>query len=226
MDRILKICFAFLNLDSSNINFASSSELRGFLGNTFIEDIEFHHHHLHHHDKDSFYYNYPLIQYKQIDGRLLVLGIEECFQIVFNKIPKLDYITNKSGKKIKINSIELKTQKFCIRQIDTKTYVFQNPWIALNSNNFKKFVSSSLPKKRLFFENILIGNILSMLKGLDIFIDFRLSLIIKDIVPIPIFLNNTSFLAFKSTFSTNILLPEYIGLGKSVSKGFGTLIWQ
>ncbi|MER5175731.1 MAG: CRISPR-associated endonuclease Cas6 [Candidatus Nitrosocosmicus sp.] len=219
MDRALKICYAFIDFDSSNKDFISSSSLRGFFGNNFIDDVEFHHH-----IENSFFYNYPLIQYKRIGDRLVVLGIEKYSQIIFNKISQIDYITNGYGKRIKINNIELKTRKFCIVQMDitTTTYKFQSPWLALNSENFKKFISSSLPKKS-FLENILIGNILSMLKGLKIFIDFKLSIIIKDIIPAPILLNNNSFLAFKATFSANILLPEYIGLGKSVSKGFGTL---
>jgi hypothetical protein len=117
---------------------------------------------------------------------------------------------------------ELKNRIFNIKQLEKKIYKFQNPWIALNSDNFKKFISSSLPKKG-FLENILIGNILSILKGLGIFIDFKLSIIIQDVLPSPIILNNNSFIAFKGTFSANILLPDYIGLGKSVSKGFGTI---
>ncbi len=217
MDRALKICYAFIDLDNDDDHEIRSSSLRGFFGNNFIDDIEFHHH-----IENSFFYNYPLIQYKRIDDRPVVLGIEKYSQIIFNTISKVEYITNSYGKRIKINNVELKTRTFYIKQIETKTYKFQNPWIALNSENFKKFLSISLPKK-IFLENILIGNILSMLKGLGIFIDFKLSIIIQDILPSPIILNNNSFIAFKAIFSANILLPDYIGLGKSVSKGFGTI---
>lgn len=218
MDKDVKVCYAFIDCDYSNNDFNHASSLHGFFGNNFIDDVEFHHH-----TENSFFYNYPHIQYKQIGDRLVVVGINKYAQIIFNKISQLEYITNRHGKRININNIEIKTRKYYIGQIDTTMYKFQNPWIALNSENFKKFISSSLPKKS-FLENILIGNILSMLKGLKIFIDFKLSITLKDIVPTPIFLNNHSFLAFKAKFSTNILLPEYIGLGKSVSKGFGTLL--
>jgi hypothetical protein len=220
MVKELRICYAYIDFDDSNNDYVSSSSLRGFFGNYFIDDVEFHHH-----IENSFFYNYPLIQYKRICNRLVILGIEKYCQIIFNKISKIDHITNSYGKKIKVNNIELKIRKYQIKQKDTTMYNFQNPWIALNSKNYKKFISSSLPKKN-FLENILVGNILSMLKGFEIFINFKLSITIKDIEPAPIILNNNSFLAFKATFSANILLPEYIGLGKSVSKGFGTLNLQ
>ncbi|MDZ7899258.1 MAG: CRISPR-associated endonuclease Cas6 [Arcicella sp.] len=31
-------------------------------------------------------------------------------------------------------------------------------------------------------------------------------------------------MAFGGTFMTNALLPDYIGLGKSVSRGFGSIV--
>jgi len=34
---------------------------------------------------------------------------------------------------------------------------------------------------------------------------------------------NQSMLAFTGTFASNTYLPQYIGLGKSVSRGFGTI---
>jgi hypothetical protein len=37
------------------------------------------------------------------------------------------------------------------------------------------------------------------------------------------FKNNT-MLAFQASFITNTLLPEYVGLGKSVARGFGTIV--
>ncbi|MCX8190567.1 MAG: CRISPR-associated endonuclease Cas6, partial [Candidatus Diapherotrites archaeon] len=35
--------------------------------------------------------------------------------------------------------------------------------------------------------------------------------------------HGNTFEAFKGMFEANISLPDYIGLGKSVSKGFGTI---
>jgi hypothetical protein len=99
MDRLLKICYAFIDVDDKDLRISPSS-MRGFFGNTFIENIEFHHH-----LENSFFYNYPLIQYKRIDDRLVVLGIEKYSQIIFNEVSKFEYITNSYGKRIKINNV-------------------------------------------------------------------------------------------------------------------------
>ena len=64
---LIDVCYAFLETDSENI---PAMNLRGFLGYLFVNDPEFHHH-----SESS--YHYPLVQYKKIDQRLLVLGLND-----------------------------------------------------------------------------------------------------------------------------------------------------
>jgi hypothetical protein len=73
-------------------------------------------------------------------------------------------------------------------------------------------------------ESILKGNILSFAKGIGWDIDREISLRIDTIEKVrPVTFKEQKVLAFDVTFRTNVFLPDYLGLGKGVSLGFGTV---
>ncbi|MGQ9817977.1 MAG: CRISPR-associated endonuclease Cas6, partial [bacterium] len=79
-------------------------------------------------------------------------------------------------------------------------------------------------KRKQLLEKILIGNIISISKslGYTIFEPIKANLIkIKEVTTK---LKNIPMLAFLGTFSVNFEIPDYWGIGKSVSRGFGTII--
>ena len=98
-----------------------------------------------------------------------------------------------------------------------------NRWLPLNENNYLAFKSISDPDERIaLLERILIGNILSFAKGLDIQIEQKLECQIKQIKKQYIIkYKETGMSAFDLLFSTNISLPAYIGLGKNASTNCG-----
>lgn len=63
-------------------------------------------------------------------------------------------------------------------------------------------------------KEILIGNIISMSKGLGCTIPNNINIWI-DLKEYEVILKNTKYIGFKVNFK----IPEYFGLGKSVSKG-------
>ena len=73
-------------------------------------------------------------------------------------------------------------------------------------------------------EQILIGNILSLLKGLDTFIDFQLQTVITDYcVGRPVTYKHLKLTNIDLSFNANINLPQQIGIGKHSSMGAGVL---
>jgi hypothetical protein len=78
-------------------------------------------------------------------------------------------------------------------------------------------------EQKAFLERILVGNVLSALKGMGIFIDWRLEAAILEWRTTKVKAHQNEFMAFWGVFCINISLPDWIGLGKSVSKGFGTI---
>ena len=73
-------------------------------------------------------------------------------------------------------------------------------------------------------EQILTGNILSLLKGLGIFINFRLQVVITDYtIGRPVEYKHLNMVSIDLDFSVNLSLPDYIGIGKHSSLGAGLL---
>ncbi len=211
-DKKIKICHAILNFDSDKN--VTPVQLRGFLSHLFTNISEFHHH------SDNSYH-YPLIQYKKIDKKLAVIGIGEFSDVVFEKMSNLDHITTQD-QKIPLNNMELKNTVYYPKEVTGK-YKFASPWIALNKENYAKYSLLARKEQKQFLEKILVGNILSMLKGMGIFIDKKIAVNIKSYKSITTTAHQNKFAGFFCEWDSSMNLPEYCGLGKSISKGFGVV---
>ena len=209
----IKICCAVLDFDSDYK--VTPIKLRGFLAHLFANISEFHHH-----SENS--YHYPLIQYKKIENKLAIIGIKEFAEIIFQNMSELNHITTET-QKIPLNNIEIKSSLYIIELVHTK-YKFLSPWIALNKRNYAKFKELKSSEKKSFLEKILVGNILSMLKGFEIFINYKIIVSITKFRSIPVTAHKNKFAGMYAEFECNTTLPEYLGLGKSVTKGFGVIM--
>lgn len=212
MDKKIAITYAKINVGTPRK--ISASKLRGYMGHLFIQDAGFHHH-------DDNPYRYPLVQYKSIAGTPMVLGIKEYAGVVLDKISGLREIVM-PGSKAEVTSVEF--SKITHRISDKVTrYEFQTPWIALNSTNYEKFRTVAPEIKHRFLENILVGNFLSALKGMGIWADYKIYASIEWLRPVYVTVHKNPFHSFHARLAANIHLPDLIGVGNSVSKGFGAV---
>jgi hypothetical protein len=152
------------------------------------------------------------------------MGFNKYSDLVSQKLSQLEYIVI-PDRKIKITNIDINLQKYDISQNQTK-YAFLSPWLALNQLNYQKYRLLDKLTKKPFLEKILVANILSVLKGLEIRIDFKILTHINKMRQIKTLAHENEFAGFLGEFEVNINLPNYLGIGKSVSKGFGVVISQ
>ena len=181
---------------------------------------------MHNHVGDGFRYSYPLVQYKLIENRAAIVAINEGINQMKNIFDVNDLIVNIGNKRVLLEVDNVKIGNFDISCHDKfYSYKILN-WLPLNDDNYKIYNSiDTLIERCIFLERILVGNILSMLKGLGIFIDSEVKCSIQDILDIRVeeANHNVKLLAFDIKFKTNVMLPEFIGLGKQTSLGCGTL---
>lgn len=134
----------------------------------------------------------------------------------------LDHITTPNGR-INVQSVDLVTDSFSVKEETRIRFRFATPWIALNEENYQKFRNLESAKKKAFLEKILVGNVLSAIKGLSVFAKFKVTADLETFRPQRVFVHENQFQAFRASFTTNVNLPRFFGLGKSVSKGFGAI---
>jgi hypothetical protein len=212
-ESVVKVCRVKLDV-SDDQSYISAVKLRGFLGSLFVDDVEFHHH-------SERSYHYPLIQYKRVKDDLLVFGFQDYAKILMNKMSCVDSISTGRGS-FKVHSQELDLTTWTVRNVSC-CYDFVTPWIALNETNYSTFKYCTKEEQKTFLEKIIVGNTLSCLKGLGIFVDYRVEAFIVSFRSFCVGAHGNSFEAFTARFYLNVDLPDFIGLGKSVSKGFGTI---
>lgn len=194
-------------------------KLRGYFGNLFKEHSPL----LHNHYEDgSSRYAYPLVQYKVIDRIPVLIGFQEGAELLvslFLKIKEIDI----EGQEFPILAKNVQ-QKQCTLAVNQQlyNYAFKTLWIALNQENFRKYLQLDENEKRNFLNHQVQNNILSCYKGLG----FRTSERIMAVTQVEekqTQFKNQAMLAFAGQFTTNAYLPEWAGIGKAVSRGFGTV---
>ena len=178
-----------------------------------------------HTGSDTFRYSYPLIQYKRLGGKAAIVCIEEGADVI-------GQFLSETTKSIKIGERETKcnTDRIVPAKILMQTWnhpfsyqIFR--WLPLNKNNYHKYLKTEGIIERVsLLEGILKGNLLSMLKGLNIYLDDELTIKITNLSePYILHNKNVALMAFNADFSCNLSIPDNVGIGKYASIGFGVI---
>lgn len=193
---------------------------RGYFANTYRDISE-----MHNHTSSGLVYKYPVVQYKVIDSIPMIVAIGDGVKIITdNKVYLEDEL--RIGTRTVVSesqSIHKDTTNFGISE-ETQEYEFISPWIALNNENQKKYKLSTHEERQMLLERVLTGNILSMCKSIGYNVSDKIHVCLDaSVLEYNPVLKGQSMVAFKGKFKVNMCLPSYIGLGKSVSRGFGCI---
>ena len=213
----MEINLCKLELENIKLNTRDSEKLRGYIANKY-ESLDI----LHNHKGDKFIYRYHKVQYKVIRNKPIIIGIEEGVNVVTNIGINED--TFQIGDNVLSsyeNKISIKKEEFGCAE-DYIKYEFLTPWIALNQNNISKYKNSNSITQEEILKKILIGNIISISKSLGYTVNEQLRCWIN-LEEKRATMKGISHVVFKGSFKVNFYIPSYLGIGKSVSKGFGTI---
>ncbi len=176
-----------------------------------------------HIDDNSFIYRYPLIQYKVTDKKASMVCLAEATEDIHYllKQKKFDFRIGKETLDYEIDDVRLKYER--IQTWDESfTYNIHN-WMALNQDNHREYQNlGSLIERMQFLEQLLE-------KHIRIFMDAMGS---DEVIPLKVKLQeikgekhieykNVFHLTFSMNFTCNLSIPNYVGLGKGISVGFG-----
>lgn len=179
-----------------------------------------------HTGEETFRYSYPLIQYKRLNGKAAIVCIEEGIELVGQLLLELpiSIMIGTREEVCRVEKISAKEVPFSMQ--DEYVSYRLHRWLPLNSKNYSLYQNTeSLVERIQILERVLIGNILSFLKGVDIHLEEQLELHITNITDQrPTTYKNVKLMAFDIEFKTNLFLPQYIGIGKNASVGYGILI--
>ena len=153
----------------------------------------------------------------------MIIGIEEGIDVlksIYGKLGevRLDFRGAGFNSEVKIEVVD----RLFGDCDDLVEYRFVTPWMALNQKNYERFMKGSKESNDKLLKSILIGNILSLAKSLGYEIKARVYVKPKLSISKANFKSN-SMITFRGSFIVNFHIPDYLGIGKSVSRGFGTV---
>lgn len=182
----------------------------------------------HDHTSDGFRYAYPLIQYKILNGYAAVVAIDGAVPLLERVFPQDGSVrTMRIGRRVvDVSVADVYRQELEVEAVDGRLQYRMYRWLPLNQENYKAYMSLvSLAEKYYFLETLLVGNILSFAKGVGIFFDSEVRASIIDTSPSGrCRFKGVDMLGFDVKFLSNVAIPDFVGLGKGTSLGFGTVI--
>ena len=196
--------------------------LRGALLNLLGNDADVL---FHNHVEDGFRYAYPLIQYKRIKQKAAIVCVNEGVEVVGNLLAKGLKEICLGDKIVELELQHISPRKTTIQVWDSTFKYRINRWLPLNKDNYEKYKTlETVSEKTEMLEKIIVANLLSFLKGVNIRVDKQISCTLLNLSE-PYLIRNKGIdlMAFDVEFRTNLSLPEYVGIGKSASIGFGVV---
>lgn len=179
----------------------------------------------HNHDGEYYVYKYPVIQYKIIGQKASLYCIGNGVDEIHNFFGLRNWDINVQDKKLELKIDRLDLNNFNFNVWD-KMFPYQiRNWLALNAENYKKYKQLSGMADRIqMLEKLLVGNILSFAKGVEWQIEKPVKVQIQELRGEKmVHYKGVPLMAFDVNFSSNVFLPNFLGLGKSASHGFGVV---
>ncbi len=195
-------------------------KLRGYFSHLFGRQSDL----WHNHELDGKpIYRYPLIQYKVVNRQPMLVGVGQGAPLLIKHFLEVQTI-DIDGLTLPVHSKEVKSREMRIG-VDAVThrYRFENPWFALNQDNYQRFRQQSEGQQREHLCRVLTGHILALFKGVDHWEEEQIHIGQLALEAVRAQFKNQPMMMFKGYFDCNVQLPDLIGLGKSVSRGYGTI---
>ena len=172
---------------------------------------------------DKLRYTYPLIQYKRIGKKAAIVCIEEGVDLIGQFLTETSDKLRLGDREIKWSTRRIQPARLLIQTWEDAFDYHISRWLPLNSKNYQQYQNTEgLVEKIALLENILKGNLLSMLKGLDIHLEQELIVKITQLSePYILYNKGIGMTAFNADFKCNLTIPNLVGIGKNASIGYG-----
>jgi len=166
---------------------------------------------------------YPRVQVKILNEQIYIIGIHEGVEPVLSLIEKFDIFDfGNITFEIQNTEIEQGDQQF-IPTDRLIRYKFITPWVALNQMTGGKYRFLTNQEKPSFLNRLLGQNIVFIAKEVGVNLNNKVFTKVKvsSLFPKPV--DDNKWGAFMGEFKTNFVLPNYIGVGNGITRGYGTI---
>ena len=166
---------------------------------------------------------YPRVQVKILNEQIYIVGINEGVNSIKAIAKKMDFLDfGNITFQILDNEIEEHQNRF---QPVSKLirYRFVTPWVALNQTTGYRYRNLNNADRVNFLNRLLGQNIVFMARemGMELEENIFTKVTLSSLFPRQVDENNWG--AFDGEFRANFVLPNYLGIGNGITRGYGTL---
>lgn len=195
-------------------------QLRGVLASAFADDDLFHQH-----DGKTGkpLYRYPLVQYRWKAGQGLVVGWGEAASRLLS-VPWLDLELQLGDESVTVGDagLTLRHEPFGVSERLLR-YQLATPVLLLKSETYRHYQNMDEMGQQAERDRLLVANVLSALRGLDVNFSERLYAAFTKIRTRICHYKGQDFLGISGDLVSNAVLPDGLAFGHAVSHGFGWL---
>ena len=206
---------------SERLDLHDARFLRGVFAGLYPNRPQFHGH-----GSSGLVYEHPRIQYKVMDGRGLIVGLQEGAFLL--QVAEAPVRLRLGARWLDVTCVDrvVRTVPFGLAEMLFE-YKFVTPWVALNEENHGRFLAAHVRGKEAtsaLMQKVLIGNLLSASKALGYEVPGPIDAEVKVEEPTEVVLKpGVVLLGFLGRFRTNFSIPPLWGIGKQSARGFGTV---
>ena len=168
---------------------------------------------------------YPRVQVKVLRNQLCIFGLGEGYDVVQSFRQQLESFQI-DDQTYKVEDVDAPESKLQLDQYANNfpSYKFITPWVALNPRSLALY-KALLPNERVAYLNrLVVHNLLFIARELKYDIGFNVSVRMKLQSLVPRVVEEQGSGSFKGSFTCNMVLPDYLGLGNGITKGLGTIV--
>lgn len=173
----------------------------------------------------KYHYRYPAVQYRVRRGRAAVFATGAGLSALQKVLTKADWNLNWEGEQQTLYVEDIKMYECVPAMLDTPKLYKIYRYLPLNEKNYERWNNCAGLRERIdLLEHLLTQHIIAYCKSLNWFPEERVVVTLQDIIKtrtVPY--HKVRLKAFDLQFTANILLPDFVGVGKGVSAGFGEL---
>ncbi|MFQ6607582.1 MAG: CRISPR-associated endonuclease Cas6 [Fidelibacterota bacterium] len=164
---------------------------------------------------------YPRVQVKILNEQIYMVGIAEGVDPILSVVDKLGTMDfgnitfDVLGADVEVESDRFMPSNRMLR------YKFLTPWIALNEANLMKYKQLFGDDRLKFLTRLLSHNIVFLAREMGLELETKIYTQLNLDSLYPKIVDDGQMGAFEGDFQTNFMLPNFLGVGNSITKGYG-----
>jgi len=168
-------------------------------------------------------YLYPRVQVKILNEQIYIIGINEGVAPILDMADKFDFL-DFGNITFQVLDVEMDQHEDLFRPISRMIrYRFITPWVALNQTTGIRYRYLNSIEKMNYLSRLLSQNIVFLAREMGLELEEKVFTRLSLTSLFPKTVDETYWGAFNGEFRTNFILPNYLGVGNGITRGYGAI---